>query len=803
MSLNPTKYICIHGHFYQPPRENPWLEEVEKQESAHPFHDWNDRIAYECYRPNSEARLLDSQGRLQRIVNNYEHISFNFGPTLLSWMERHEKTAYESILKADAYSKVVRSGHGNAIAQAYNHIIMPLANGRDKITQILWGIKDFKKRFLRDPEGMWLPETAVDLQTLEIMVENGLLFTILAPHQAKRFNEKPSDIWRNVDGTAIDPSRPYLCQLPNGSQIAVFFFDAPISQAIAFEGLLNSGAAFKDRIMGAFSSQRTWPQLVNIATDGESYGHHHRFGEMALAFAIEQLLIEPDVKLTNYAEFLASHPPVAQVEIIEKTAWSCSHGVGRWMRDCGCSANQKPGWNQAWRTPLRKSLDLIRDRVDRLFEKRGIDLFKDAWVTRDSYIDLLLRDRSEITAFLKSSEKRELTPSEYVEALNLLEMQRNRMLMYTSCGWFFDDITGIESLQILSYAARVLQLASAYDPALVNEFLRALFPAVSNTQSHIHGDDLYQEKIAPQVVDLPQVAAHVAISALFDAPHASQRVYVYRVYLIDFVREDFGERILLIGQVRIQSSVTLREQRFIFAVLYLGAVDLRCSVQPLSGGQLAYEDLKKDLTETFKKHSSTELIRKLDGYFPHKYFTFRDLFIEQRSRLLDAVTKRMFQEQAALLGSFYKKNEDLARLIVNHSSRLPDTFRAAARFVLNRRFLRELEKLSQEIFPEGLESVLRDINFWKIELDMSAAQKLISHRIGLLVEKLGQDWSNKSVLSEIFRFLDMAQNLDIPLQLGEAQIELFRIVHNDEGQSKIEISPEMKKLAERLAVKLD
>ncbi|MDA8408169.1 MAG: DUF3536 domain-containing protein [Deltaproteobacteria bacterium] len=803
MDLYFTKQICIHGHFYQPPRENPWLEEVEKQDSAHPFHDWNERIAYECYRPNSEARLLDSQGRLRRIINNYEYISFNFGPTLLSWMEQREKTAYESILRADANSIINRSGHGNAIAQAYNHMIMPLATPRDKITQIVWGIKDFRKRFMRDPEGMWLPETAVDLETLEIMVDNGLLFTVLSPHQAKRFREKATDYWRNVDGTAIDPSRPYLCQLPDGSHITIFFFDAPISQAIAFEGLLNSGAAFKDRLVGAFSNQRTWPQLVNIATDGESYGHHHRFGEMALAFALEQLMNEPDLRLTNYAEFLASYPPVTQVEIVERTSWSCSHGVGRWIRDCGCSANQKSGWNQAWRTPLRKSLDLIRDGVDHLFEKRGQDLFKEPWIARDNYIDLLLQDRSEMHAFLKSCEKGDLSPAEYVEALSLLEMQRNRMLMYTSCGWFFDDITGIETLQILSYAARVLQLASAYDPALVNEFLRELFPAVSNIQSHIHGDELYKEKIAPQIIDLPQVAAHVAISALFDQPHASLKVYVYNVHLVDFAREDFGERILLIGQVRIQSSVTLREQRLIFAVLYLGAVDLRCSIQLLSGGQVGYEDLKKDLMDTFKKHSSTELIRKLDGYFPHKYFTLKDLFVEQRSRLLEAVTKRMFQEQAALLGTFYKKNEDLARLIVNHSSRLPDTFRAAARFVLNRRFLRELEKLSQEIFPEGLESVLKDINFWKIELDLSAAQKLISHRIGLLVEKLGQDWSNKSVLSEIFRFLDMAQNLDINLQLGEAQIELFRIIHKDEGQPKKEISPEMKRLAERLAVRLD
>jgi hypothetical protein len=473
------------------------------------------------------------------------------------------------------------------------------------------------------------------------------------------------------------------------------------------------------------------------------------------------------------------------------------------MRDCGCSTSQKPGWNQAWRAPLRRSLDLIRDRIDRYFEDRGAELFNNPWVAREDYIDLLLEDRSGTALFLKNHSNHEFNINESVEALSLLEMQRNRMLMYTSCGWFFDDITGIETLQILAYAARALQLAGPYDPGLINEFLSGLFPAVSNTQSHIHGDELYRDKVAPMIIDLSQVAAHVAISTLFDTPRVSEKVYVYNVRLIDFTREEFGDRILLIGQSRIQSTVTLREERVVFTVLYFGAVDLRCSVQTYSGGQLVYEDLKKDLANCFKKDSSTELIRKLDKYFPHKYFAFKDLFVEQRTRLLEAVTKKMFQEQAVVLGTFYKKNEDFARLIVSHGARLPDTFRAAARFVLNRRFLRELEKLSQEIFPEGLESVLTDTNFWKIELDLSAAQKLISQHIVVLVNKLGKNGSDESILSEIFRFLDMAQNLDIALQLGEAQITLFRILQKTRKQPEKDLSPEIKKLADRLSVKLD
>jgi alpha-amylase/alpha-mannosidase (GH57 family) len=803
MVFNYIRSICIHGHFYQPPRENPWLEEVEKQDSAHPFHDWNEKITYECYQPNAEARLLDERGRLRGIINNYEFISFNFGPTLLSWLERSEKNTYKSIIEADAISKSNRAGHGNALAQVYNHMIMPLANTRDRITQIIWGLKDFKHRFQREAEGMWLPETAVDLETLEILVDQGVLFTILSPKQASRLRNNSAARWQTVDGVSLDPSRPYQCLLPSGSNITIFFYDGPVSQAIAFEGLLNDGSVFKDRLLGAFSTDRSWPQLVNIATDGESYGHHHRFGEMALAFAIEQLLYEPNVRLTNYGEFLANNPPTAEVEIIERTSWSCSHGVGRWIRDCGCSTSQRPGWKQSWRTPLRRSLDIVREQVDELFEIQGSELFLEPFRARNDYIDLILRNRTEISSFLKTCQKHELSPSESVEALSLLEMQRNRMLMYTSCGWFFDDLTGIETLQILDYAARVLQLASFYDPGLVKEFLGELFKAVSNVQPHMNGDQLYREKIAPHVIDLAQVAAHVAISALFDKPRATQEIYVYKVHTMDLMREEFGERILLIGQTRVQSSVTLKEQRLVFAVLYLGAVDLRCSVQTLLENQQGYEDLKKDFADSFKRHSSTELIRKLDKYFPHKYFAFTDLFVEQRTRLLEIITKKMFQDQAALLTTFYKKNEDFARLIVDHDARLPDTFRAAARFVLNRQFLKEIEKLSQEMFPESLESILRDTHFWKIQLDLSAAQKMISHRIGLLVEKLGQDWSNQSTLSEIFRFLDMAQNLEIYLQLSQAQTTLFKILREAENTSDFQIPPGIMQLANRLAVRLN
>jgi alpha-amylase/alpha-mannosidase (GH57 family) len=342
--LNATdRYVCIHGHFYQPPRENPWLEAIELQDSAYPYHDWNERITAECYAPNSVSRILDAQNRIIRLVNNYAKISFNFGPTLLDWLAANGPEVYGAILDADRQSRHQFSGHGSALAQPYNHVILPLANHRDRQTQIAWGIRDFERRFRRFPEGMWLPETAVDLESLEILAELGIRFTILAPHQAGRVRRIGNSDWQLVNCGEIDPTRAYEQRLPSGRSLAIFFYDAPIARAVAFEGLLSSGENFARRLTGAFSDDRDWPQLVHIATDGESYGHHHRFGDMALAYALNMIESRGLARLTNYGEFLEKYPPTHEVDIREKTSWSCSHGVDRWWSDCGCNAGNPAG----------------------------------------------------------------------------------------------------------------------------------------------------------------------------------------------------------------------------------------------------------------------------------------------------------------------------------------------------------------------------------------------------------------------------------------------------------------------------
>jgi len=376
------RYLCIHGHFYQPPRENPWLEVIEQQDGARPYHDRNERITVECYAANTASRILDQHGLIERIVNNYAGISFDFGPTLLSWLESHAPEVYEALREADRESQRRFSGHGSALAQAYNHLILPLATARDKHTQVLWAIADFTYRFGRAPEGMWLPETAVDLETLAILAEHGIRFTILAPRQAQRVRDIQGKEWRDVTGERIDPTTAYAVRLPSGKSIAAFFYHGSIAQAVAFENLLRSGDSLAHRLHQIFSAEPPWPQLAHIATDGESYGHHHRFGEMALAYALQVIEGRNLARLTNYGEFLERYPPRHEVEVVENSSWSCAHGVERWRGDSGCSSGAHPEWRQTWRAPLRQALDWLRDTVAPLFEERAGRFLRDPWEAR-------------------------------------------------------------------------------------------------------------------------------------------------------------------------------------------------------------------------------------------------------------------------------------------------------------------------------------------------------------------------------------------------------------------------------------
>ena len=681
-------------------------------------------------------------------------------------------------------------------------MIMPLASTRDKITQTVWGIEDFQKRFGRDPEGMWLPETAVDSETLSVLAQFGIRFTILAPRQAARFRASADSDWVSFNPDSIDPTRPYLCHLSQGRTITLFFYEPSISQAIAFEKLLDSGEALKNRLLEKFSDSSSEPQLVHIATDGESYGHHHPFGEMALAYALDRLSQEPALRVTNYGEFLEEHPPAAQVEIIENSSWSCAHGLGRWSDDCGCCLEPRPGWNQKWRAPLRESLNLLRDRADTIYVEESSGWLKNPWAARDSYVQLILDHHIPISDYLREQEVRPLNDAERVLVLSLLEMQRHRMLMFTSCGWFFDDISGIEALQILRYAARTLQLAHPFDPSLEDDFLSALAPARSNVKPYLRGDEIFKRRILPQVTDLAKVAAHVTVSSVFDDVPLQGTVFCYEITLKNGAREEIGEKLLLIRRMSVFSKVTTESKEFIVATLHFGGVDFRCSVKEFDAAE-TFETMKKDLVECCSRQSTTELVRKLDTYFPGDYFSLSDLFSERRSWIVVASTRKMYEEQASLFEAFYRKTKEFALLIRETGAPVPDTFLASARFVLNRRFLSELEKLSAGSFPDELESVLEEAGFWKIDPDISAAEKLIRSRILDLVGQIENSPEDEAIPFEIIRFLDLCRDLEIPIRLAKAQISFFRIVRAIQAEDGARITERLRELGKRLAVNVN
>lgn len=487
--------LIIHGHFYQPPRENPWTGIIETQPSAAPFHDWNERIHFECYRPNAFVRVSAAESTKEEFINNYELLSFNFGPTLLSWLEQHHSYTYERIREADRVSNSKNDGHGNAISQAYGHAILPLCNERDLRTQIRWGMADFRHRFDREAEAMWLPETACNDQVMSALIGEGLRYVILAPHQARPIKA------RDNSSETIDTSAAYLYRSreSRNESIAVFFYDGPTSRAIAFEGLLRSSHDFVQALGRSVGDKR----MLNLATDGETYGHHFKFGDLCLAHALTDEAPAQGFTVTNYGKYLHQHPPTLEVDINngpdgEGSSWSCEHGVGRWTRDCGCHTGGEASWNQRWRAPLRQALDFLRDENVGYFESTRGELFIDPWQARDDSIALILDQRHSRERFLFDHVGHWLSVEEQQRALTHLELQRMLLLMYTSCGWFFNDVSGIETIQILKYAARAIDLMERLDlPYVRDEFLKILSEAESNRPEIGTGADIYRQFVEP------------------------------------------------------------------------------------------------------------------------------------------------------------------------------------------------------------------------------------------------------------------------------------------------------------------
>jgi alpha-amylase/alpha-mannosidase (GH57 family) len=677
------KFICIHGHFYQPPRENPWLEAVELQDSAAPYHDWNERVTFECYAPNATARIFDPKNRIAEITNNYSKISFNFGPTLLAWMKEKMPEIHDAIVAADKVSRERYSGHGSAMAQVYNHMILPLANARDKHTQVYWGIRDFESRFGRKPEGMWLAETAADTATLEALAEQGIKFTVLSPYQASRTREHGKRHWRDVNGGKVDPTRAYEVRLPSRRRITVFFYDGPVSQAVAFEHLLSSGERFANRLTSAFNNERQWDQLVHIASDGESYGHHHRQGEMALAYALKYIEDQKLARLTNYGEYLEKHPATHEAQIHEPSAWSCPHGVNRWMADCGCNSGGHAGWNQGWRAPLRQALDWLRDELTPLYEAKARELLRDPWLARNEYIAVIL-DRSPESRdkFFREQAARELNEAEQVNVFKLLEMQRHALLMYTSCGWFFDELSGIETVQVIQYAARALQLAQeVLGKDLEPGFLERLSAAHSNIPQHHDGRWIYENFVKPAMIDRAKAAAHYAISSLFRQYSESTQLFCYS--FIDEHRDlrTSGKHRLAIGRSRVVSEITQESEVLTYAILYMGEHNLTGGVRAF-GSLQDYELMHREILAAFEAGDLPETIRLIDQHFGKASYSLKSLFKDEQRRIMDEIMASTHEDLESRFRLIAERYTPLMKFLQNLGAPLPAGLETASDIVL-------------------------------------------------------------------------------------------------------------------------
>jgi len=762
------RHICIHCHFYQPPRENPWLEAIELQDSAHPYHDWNERITAECYAPNATSRILDEQGRIVQIVNNYKKVSFDMGPTLLAWLEDSAPDVYAAVLEADRESQKVCSGHGSALAQAYNHMILPLSSRGDKYTQILWGIRDFESRFGRSPEGMWLPETAVDLESLDILAEMGIRFTILAPRQAKKVRSLNQKKWLDVRGEKIDPTTPYTLDLPSGRSISLFFYDGPVSRAVAFEQLLTHGETFAQRLLGGFSEGLNRPQIVHIATDGESYGHHHRYGDMALAYAIHYIESRNLAQFINYGLYLEKYPPAHAVKIFENSSWSCVHGVERWKADCGCNSGGHPGWNQAWRAPLREALDWLRDTMAPAYEEKARSFLKDPWQARNEYIHVILdRSNESIEAFLQSQALRPLGETEKITVLKLMELQRHAMLMYTSCGWFFDELSGIETVQVIQYAARALQLAQeVLGDATEQRFVELLAKAKSNVSEFGNGRLIYEKFVRPAMIDLPKVCAHYAVSSPFEDYGEEVRISCYKVEQQDYRIAEAGRSKLVWGRAAVKSEITLNSAVLAFCVLHFGDHNLTAGVEeyrPEDG----FPGFIEQITRAFNSGDLTEAIRRIDERFGESTYSLRTLFRDEQRKVLDVILESTLSDAEALYRQIYEHNAFFMRFLKDMGNPAPKALYTAAGFVLNASLRRALEDEGFNL--ETIHHLLNETKLQGISLDSESLEMPLRKRIEEKAEAFHAAPHDQPLLEELEATLGILDLLPFQVNLRRAQ----------------------------------
>jgi len=796
-----NRYAIIHGHFYQPPRENPWIEAIERQPGAAPHHDWNEVVTWQCYLPNMVSRVVNGSGAIVDLVNNYRHISFNFGPTLLAWLEGAFPDVYEAILAADRASAAANGGHGNAMAQAYNHMILPLANERDRRTQVLWGIADFRRRFGREPEGMWLPETAVNTATLRTLVAAGIKFIVLAPGQAWRYRPRGAQDWHDVTNGSIDPRRPYTVvvagekgdEAPLEGELAVFFYDGALAHSIAFERVLADARTFADRLEQAFGAPMMAPaRLVNVATDGETYGHHRQFSDMALAYVAKYELPKRGVRLTNYAAYLAEYPPDFEVELKpgregQGTSWSCAHGVDRWQADCGCR-NGGTGGSQQWRGPMRRAFDWLRDEAASLFEQEGAALFeaeagalfKDPWAARDGYIGVILeRSAENVDGFLGEHLKAAPDAEARVRALKWLECQRHAMLMYTSCGWFFDEISRPESVQDMLYAARAAQLLRELTGRdFESRLVELLGEARGNLAQYPTGREVYARLAQPSALSWEKLVAHYAITgALGDAEADPDWIYHYHVERLAERSFEAEGALFVVARLRLTSGVTGEEQTAMYLLVHLGDDRVRCYVVR-DAPEEEYAAVVASLSESVADYVDIGIQALARRHFPGEPFSLSGLLYDERERLITSLLQDRLREARGVFLELFRDNMGLMKRYHDVGWSVPPVLRASSEYALGEalaeRFQEHWDDLTHERVRELVTAIAhaRALDFTP-QLDKAAIlfEEIVLERVRLLCEEVSRE--RVQALRET---LAVGRELELGARLYRAQNEFFGLL---------------------------
>ena len=758
-----NKFVCIHGHFYQPPRENPWLEELEKEPSASPYHDWNERISQECYAPNAASRLCDRDNKILNIINNYESISFNFGPTLLSWMKKHQKEIYDIVVNSDKNS--------NAIAQCYNHVIMPLANMKDKETQVIWGIKDFEARFKRKPKGMWLPETAVDLQTLDIMQKNGIEFIILAPNQAEKIRALKGGNWVEKY-SSIDTRMPYSLTLPSKNKITVFFYDGTISHDMAFKNLLKNGENFFLRITSSLKNDSIDKKIANVATDGETFGHHLKFSDMALAYCIYKIKKDPSFQMISYENFLKEKTPTFEVTIIENSSWSCAHKVGRWSEDCGCKLDASSNWNQKWRKPLREALELITNSYKELYEKEMLRFSNDPWEIRNAYIEVILdRSKENVENFIKKNAKKSLDEKEKIQFLKLLELQRFLMSMYTSCGWFFDDITRIETKQILTYAKRALQLGKElFNVDIEPKFLDILFLAKSNLNTN--GKDLFENEITPKCLEIKNIAIYFSILSLFKDFENKNSFYCYEIEMKNNKTHFQKGKKLSLANISVESKITFEKIDLSFAAIHFEDQNILLGVSEQNKSEFF-----KVIEDEFKKDNIKKIKDIIISNFENHNFSFWDLLKEDQTKILNEILHTSIKEIIKNIETIYEEHYSLLSQVIERKYDLPIILHKSIDLVLNKKLYHLLteEKIN---FPK-VKHIVNELKKWGFEIDTETVSFELTKIIKNMVMEISKDAKNLPLIKKLNELFETFKIFDLNLDIWKSQNIFFSIFKKD------------------------